>query len=386
MKHRNVHRSAVFLAMCVAVVAARSYEARGDSVDPIGTMIYLVGEVGVHRDGSFLDEALIDIGLEIEDYDLVETGDTGQAQIDLVTPATRSMTVTIDENTAFYFDIVKLGGTRQTSVEMLSGSIALKVRKVSGDSAVFVRTPSIVMGVRGTEFTVTAAPDGSYLVTCSEGEVVCRDNSGAERVALAGRVVEKTDDDFRSLAVPVTELERYATDWAVERERIFRTGASVFIRSFARQYRTFEPRFVDALNALLAQREVFEIWRQADRSGVEIPQGELLTQRAQVTPAVIAVRSALPVFEQLFYRLKVLQRYHEQGIGRTTIDRGYTSTAFFESFSRNSRNIEQGLAVVRYYLKLYARMSGYEDPGLLEEILSDGLSGGPPAPTDPRSF
>ena len=244
------------------------------------------------------------------------------------------------------------------------------------------------MGVRGTEFGVTAMPDGSYLITCNTGEVVCEDDSGAQQIALAGQAVEKTLDVFRSIAVPVTELERYRTDWIAERERIFRSGAATFVRAFAQQYASFEPRFVEALSGLLEQRDVFEIWTEAYRNGVEIPTAELFLQRSSVTPAMVEVRSVLPVYEQLYYRLKTLERFHAQGIGRTTIERGLTSTAFFEGFLQNARTIEKGLAVIRYYLKLYARMTGFEDSSLIEEIFSGNPLGGsgPPAPTDPRTF
>ena len=378
-----------FLAASIGFGQASRYRpAEAPAIAPVGTMVYLDGDVDVHRNGEFLEWEVIDIGLEIEDYDLVQTGKTGIAQVELFTPATRNSTITITENTAFYFDVSRLENTNRTAIEMLSGSIMLKVTKLVNHDVVVVRTPSIVMGVRGTEFGVTAMPDGSYLITCNTGEVVCEDDSGAQQIALAGQAVEKTLDVFRSIAVPVTELERYRTDWIAERERIFRSGAATFVRAFAQQYASFEPRFVEALSGLLEQRDVFEIWTEAYRNGVEIPTAELFLQRSSVTPAMVEVRSVLPVYEQLYYRLKTLERFHAQGIGRTTIERGLTSTAFFEGFLQNARTIEKGLAVIRYYLKLYARMTGFEDSSLIEEIFSGNPLGGsgPPAPTDPRTF
>ena len=360
-----------------------------NAVDPVGVLVFLDGEVDIHRDGQFLEWDVIDIGLEIEDYDLVQTGESGIAQVEITSAASSGLTVSIVENTAFYFDVSKIGGGNRTTIEMLTGSVTLKVQKLSGNNSVDVRTPAVVMGVRGTEFTVSAAPDGSYLVTCQEGEVACEDDSGAQRSALAGQVVEKTGDSFRSIAVPVTELGRYRTDWAAERERIFRTGAAEFIRAFAIQYRTFEPQFVDALTKLLEHRDVFNAWAQAYRSGETIPMAELLTQRNRVTPAIVAVRSVLPVYEQLYYRLKTLQRFHADGIGRTTIQRGLTSTTFFDVFARSSRQLERGLSVVRYYMKLYSRMTGFSDSSIVDDIFSGGNpinDSGPPKPTDPKSF
>ncbi len=359
-----------------------------DTVRPVGTMVYLAGDVDVHRNGGLVDWTLVDIGLEIEDYDLVRTGRNGTAEIEMSTPATRDMIITVSEDTAFYFDVAKVGGVDRTSVEMLAGSVALKVRKLNENSLVQVRTQSVVMGVRGTEFTVTTAPDGSYLITAREGRVVCTDDSGIRKTAEAGRVVEKSADLFRSVEVPVSELDRYRDEWTAEKERIFRSNAPLFVRAFALQYRRIEPRFIEAVEQLLERRDVFDRWARAYAADEVIPFAELFAQRSQVTPAIVAVRSVLPVYEQLYYRLQTLERYHSQGVGRTTIERKLTSGEFFDEFRQNSGSIERGLSIVRYYLKLFARMSGFSESELLDEAFSDNPFGGsgPPKPTDPRSF
>ena len=139
------------VAMSAFCQAPTSLMDDGSTANPIGTMTYLVGEVDVHRNGEFLEWEVVDIGLEIEDYDLVQTGRSGNVQVELVTPATRDATITIAENTAFYFDISKLDRSNKTTIEMLSGSIAFKVTRLVSDDTFEVRTPSIVMGVRGTE-------------------------------------------------------------------------------------------------------------------------------------------------------------------------------------------------------------------------------------------
>ena len=158
----DILRNLGFAIICVCITANAGAQTPRNSTesDPVGTMAYVEGEVDVHRNGQTIDWTLVDIGLEIEDYDLVQTGADGTAEVELTSPSTKAMRITVTRNSAFYFDVAQIDGGARTSVEMLGGSIRLKVQKLSGLDAVNVRTPSLVMGVRGTEFSVTTAPDG----------------------------------------------------------------------------------------------------------------------------------------------------------------------------------------------------------------------------------
>ena len=348
----------------------------------LGQVAFVDGYVDVHRDGEILDWRKVDIGLEIEDYDLVETGEDGRADIELTTPSSRGVTVHVAENSAFYFDVGTVRRKQQTRFEMLAGSLGLKVQRLSGDGEVVVKTPTMTLGVRGTEFDVTAAPEGSFLVTCVEGLVECVDESGTERRAQAGQVVEKTDSSFRSIRVPVSELERFRDAWAIEREEIFRAGAPTFVSFYARQFVSYLPQFQEAYNELRSHLSIFQEWGGARRSGVATSMGSLLLQRKEVGPAVIGMRGLLPLFESIYYRLKVLDRFHRQGIGTTQIDRRLSSTQFFSDFNEAVPVLNRRMAEVRYYFKLYARNTGFDDNSLIDEIFREGnpLGGGSGVP------
>lgn len=349
----------------------------------LGMMVYLDGIVDVHRDGEIMDWREVDIGLEIENYDLVETGDASMADVELTTPSSRGVTIHINENTAFYFDSGEVDQKQQTRFEMLAGSLSLKVKRLTGTGEVIVKTPTVTLGVRGTEFDITAAPEGSFLVTCVEGVVSCRDDSDTEQLAQPGRVVEKTDSDFRGVAVPVDELDEYRTNWMKEKEEIFKAGAHVFIRFYAQQYKKWLPEFLDAFSKLNEHNEIFGTWIERRDTGAETPMAAAVNERREVSSAVFGMRSIFPYFEQIFFRLKVLQRFHAQGIGVTDITRRETSESFFAEFEELRRPLVNAMARVRFYFKLYALNAG--NP-LLDEIFSDSnpLEGsGPPKPTSP---
>ena len=61
---------------------------------------------------------------------------------------------------------------------MVAGQISSKLAKISGSPSLQVQTDSVVMGVRGTEFSIASSVNGSILVVCTEGAVACSDLAG----------------------------------------------------------------------------------------------------------------------------------------------------------------------------------------------------------------
>ncbi|MBT3272684.1 MAG: FecR domain-containing protein [Spirochaetales bacterium] len=375
----------ILFSLLIGITALSGQEAEAPQV--LGILTYLEGEVDVYRNGEQLSWYDVDIGLEVEEYDLIKTGSDGTADIELELPSRRAVSVHISPNTAFYFSLGQLESGTQTRFDMLKGTIGFKVKRLAFAGEVAVRTQAVAMGVRGTEFEVTTAPEGSLLITCSEGEVVCFDDEGGQQLAIAGRVVEKTDTEFRGVDVPVSDLDAYRTNWEKEREEIFVSGASFFISGFATLYLEYQPEFEKAFDQLRKQRRIFEEWAER-KTGTDADLGSLLLQRRDVTPGIIAMRSVFPYFEQLFYRLQVLGRYHAEGIGLTSIRRNLTSAQFFRGFDREQQFLEEKFALVRYYFKLFAWSDSFSDSDIMDDIFSDTnpLGGdGPPKPSDPRS-
>jgi hypothetical protein len=52
-----------------------------------GTITYIEGYVDLYRDGELLDWELVDIGFDIQEFDLIETGDDGLVEIEVKLPS-----------------------------------------------------------------------------------------------------------------------------------------------------------------------------------------------------------------------------------------------------------------------------------------------------------
>jgi hypothetical protein len=341
-----------------------------------GEIIYMEGSVDIYRDGKQLDWRQVDIGFYLQPYDTLETGSDGVAELDIVTAGGSSAVVNVKPGTAFYLTEESVQGTRQNSFTMMKGSLSFRVQKLAGRESVNVRTETAVMGVRGTNFDVETSPEGGVLVLCNEGAVEVSDPQGRSAMAKPGQVVQNVPESELSVfAVQPDELGMYRDFWVSSRMEVFKNGADTFIRGYARQYQDFSPRFNEAYRQLSANRSLLERYGKNPGSS----SGTLFQVKSKVSPGVIRMRSVLPMFEQVFYRLEVLSSYHREGFGRTSISSGLTSSTFFTRFDRDLSSVKLQLADVRYLFKLFQEIdaaTGGGASGLMDSPFSNGGSGG----------
>jgi len=344
--------------------------------DAVGRIMYLEGIVDVHREGELLELFDYDIGMDIYNYDLIETGEDGLVEVEIVNLGQQGSMVQVTENTAFYFDTTHLGGDSQNKLSMLSGSLHLKVQKLTGREDVTVTTESAVMGVRGTEFTVSEAPETSVLVTCTEGAVTCTDDKNNRLTAQQGRIVEKRPDEpVNGVAVDPGDEALYRQFWLNQREEVFKAGAVTFVRGYSNRYAQLLPMFEDAYRDLYKVRDILEKHGQAGASGAMGATGTMVQIKGEVSDEIFAMRSVFPVFEEVFYTVQLLERYHSQGIGVCEIERRYSSADFFEDFSAERETLKQKMSYVRYLFRLYTNISnaaggGFEGPEFMDSIMN----------------
>lgn len=344
--------------------------------DAVGRIVYLEGIVDVHREGELLELFDSDIGMDIYNYDLVETGIDGVVEIEMVNLGTRGSIVHVQENTAFYFETSNLGGSSQNNLSMLSGSLQLKVQKLTGREEVAVKTESAVMGVRGTDFTVTEAPETSVLVTCTEGAVTCSDDKNNQLTAQEGRVVEKRPDEpVSGVAVDAGDEELYRRYWVNQREEVFKAGAVTFVKGYSNRYRQMLPKFEDAYRNLYKIRDILETHGREEASGGMGATGTMVQIKGEVSDEVFAMRSVFPVFEEIFYTVQLLERYHQAGIGVCDIGKRYTSADFFSEFAAEKELLKQKMSYTRYLFRLYTNISnaaggGFEGPSFMDSIMN----------------
>jgi len=350
------------------------------AIEPVGRIVYLEGVVDLQRDGDILELWDSDIGLEIYNYDLIETGYDGFVEIELTGQRSRGTKVKVDTETAFYFDVARISGDSKTNIMMMSGALSFKVQKLTGNEELNVKTESTVMGVRGTDFKVQRAPEGSVLVTCVEGRVACEDDRKMERYAMPGSIVEKKSGSSLSrVDIDVGDENLYGTYWGGKREEIFRAGAETFVKGYAVQYVNYLPRFIEAFENLSSVGDLLETYGREDSVSAGFS-SRMITVKAETTDELIMMRSILPLFEHAFYAVQVLEKYHQSGIGRTRINSGLSSDEFFADFGMKKNDIKNKLADVRHYIKLYVNISRASTPGNMDHpsFFDDVIMGGNP--------
>lgn len=369
--------AAAVLLMCF-IVPALAEDVRGE-------IVYIEGAVDIYRDGSKLDWRAVDIGTFLEPYDMVETGKDGFVELSL-SRAGGGSTVTVEPDTSFYFEVDDVDGPQKTEFAVMAGSMAFRVQKLSGNEAFQVRTESVAMGVRGTEFRVAVAPEGSVLCTTKEGLVECKSDNRAQAFSKPGQVVEKiTEQDLSTTQVAVEQLDQYQSIWIHEREEMFKRGAHTFIKGYGLQYVKVRPRFMQAYAEL---KRVEPQLRQVERSGGMGSTGQLFQMKGQVSPAVVKMRSILPMFEHVFFRLQRLSDYHAMGYGQGMMS-GSTSTAdFFTDFNSMESGMKRRLSETYYLLRLYQRLHELTGggPSILDSPFGDENGGGMPQGNVPEGF
>jgi hypothetical protein len=365
------HRFFAVTALC-AFIFCSAFAAAAPSV---GKIVSVDGTVDVYRNGKAVDWRLITEKFGIEAYDLIETGEDGTVEVEVTLKSGSKAKVRMSENTAFYFDMSKVQGKDQTTFQMMKGSLSLKVAKLGGSEGVGVKTETAAMGVRGTEFEVVMMPDSAVLVLCSEGGVACSDNKNQEIVAEEGRVVAKNPNEgIQGYAVEASDLSAYREFWTSTRTQIFKSGASVFVKAYAKQYEEYLKRFNASYADMLKQRSLLE---QYTAEGTNATFGTLTEVKMKVSSAMFSMRSVYPLFEQTFYRLTELERFHQQGYGRVMVRDRYSSEDFFSNFRSTSKTLKEQLAMTRYMFKLFARLSEMTDGGMVGDIfMSSPLEGG----------
>ena len=330
-----------------------------------GIIEYIDGVVDVFRSGDDTEWEEADYGMELYIYDLIETGPDGYAEIRVQDPGIHNTLISVKPDTAFYFDLEEVDGGRRTNFEMLVGTIGLKVQKLKGDEVVNVRTQTATMGVRGTTFEVSTAPDGSILITCTEGSVSCIDENGNEAFAETGRAVEQLPNERLRGIVVDQDMDEFRRVWRETREAVFRAGSLAIINHHVKLYQNLLPKFEEAYQALRANRDTFRQWLSV-KSGMGLL-GRAMVDKSRVSPAILKMRFVYPLFQRTVFRLGVFERYHRQGIGVGTLDGNLTTNRFFRQFQQDRRVLVKQMAEVRHYFLIFR---------LINRASSGGFSGG----------
>jgi hypothetical protein len=143
---RNLHRLSLFAVLALSVSFALAAE--------IGQVKIAKGQVDVERKGQTMPAK---VGMRLETADVVKTGTDGSVGITMadnsLLSAGPNSILSLDR---FDYDATTNQGRFDTQLQKGSLSvISGRMAKQSPD-AMTVRTPSAILGVRGTEFVVSA--------------------------------------------------------------------------------------------------------------------------------------------------------------------------------------------------------------------------------------
>jgi len=338
------------------------------SPDQVGDTSYLEGTVSVQRDGQDIDSSEVQTGLAIENYDMVKTAADGLAEVNITTPKSAGATIKVSPRTEFSFELNSSASRQQSFVGLMSGSLALTVAKLTGSQDLMVQTESAVMGVRGTEFSVTAPATGDVLVTCRTGDVLITDENGKEFHATPGTAVEKKFGEPLVTLEVKGDVDAFLKSWEEQRAAFLKDHAMDVIQREAQRYDALADEFDSEFAALQEKKDILAKWRAEEKKGVMGSGAEIEKEKSEIADLLADLRETQFLLERVHYRLVDLKELHDLGLGHGEIRKGLTTKEFFERFEKDRAALELRLADVRYVTKLFARRNSGRDPTVVADL------------------
>ena len=209
------------------------------------TVSYLEGSPEIRRTTGRTE--WLDFGMAALPGERITTGSADFVEMDQAGQAT----IRIQADTIFTIREVDQGGRKETVLSTAAGSVSYRFNQISGREP-RVGTSTTVAGIRGTELTVYAGPDGSSLFLVDSGMV---------EVTSAGESVELTANEGVEVAAgqaPGEKFERLGREqdfsaWSAGRIDAFLADPSGVLDDigsrllqFSRESDSWYQRFLDA--------------------------------------------------------------------------------------------------------------------------------------------
>ena len=140
------------------------------------------------------------LNMRLTEVDRIITGSKGKAKIEM----DDEVVITLVENTRIYLSELRgSNGAKQSSINLQSGGVGSSVKKKLKDNSRFeIKTPTAVMGVRGTEF-FTQYFNGNVDVRVIDGVIEVKVS-----VTREGEVTGVGGAGVRSYSFPVSALQQ----------------------------------------------------------------------------------------------------------------------------------------------------------------------------------
>jgi len=332
--------------------------------DEIGQIVYLEGTVDIIRNAKVLGSGEVGFGTIVQNMDQIKVGRDGFVEITLDENTGVPCTITIRANSALVFDISSLQKKQSANVDLLAGSVGLKVSKLSSGNKLNVQTGTASMGVRGTQFEVSFAVSGDVLLSTSEGDVECITEDGNTLHSIPGLVIEgSSDNNWTSQEVAVGDLGSFRAQWMAKKIDAFKANPGKATLQYAQAYLKHIEDFNAAYTELFRQRDVINKWIREDRIGTLGTNIEQMKEKKALIASLRKLRTTMIMLERIYYRLDELEGLYRQGIAASgQISRGMSVAAFFNRFAGERKTLAQKMADVSYVTKLYAKRNNGKFP------------------------
>ncbi|MBN2534787.1 MAG: FecR domain-containing protein [Spirochaetales bacterium] len=337
------------------------------SEDVIGYIDSLTGNVEITRDGEVYESFDLEQGDDIENFDLVRTSGKGEITIIIDSDLCPGTAITIEPDTTFTIEINKLKGKNQTTLDLITGGLALKVKGLTKNQELNVETEGAVMGVRGTSFGVGSSPGGDVLITCDEGKVECS-SEGKKLHAIPGEAVELQPGElFRQIPVKISDIKKFRQEWIAERIEAFKPNALRAIKFYGKQYIRLLNTFNNQYEQLMKKEAIIQKWMKEKKEGKTGSRMEIMREKRQLIGVLFRIRRTLFIFERVYFRLLELQTYYKQGYGKGEFSEGMSVKEFFKEFDNTSAGLYKKVAQIRFVIKLFAIRNEGSFPAEIED-------------------
>ena len=340
-----------FLLAAFMVVSAFTFAAWAEQ--PIGSIDFADGPFTLTRNGTAVSGP--SIGDDIYDQDLISTGTSGSVTIALAKATGMGGTIKVAPESSLYLEVDGPEGQQHSQVELISGGLSLKLKKLAGSPTLAVATDTATMGVRGTEFEVTTSDNGDILVTCTEGEVACTDESGSSVSAVPGQTVEKQEGQrMQRRALAIAEYQKFKATWISNESAAFKRGAGRAAAAIAIRYLDLLSRF-QSIHEELAANGTLRRWAEEEKTGTSAAGPELDSQLAEVGPRLREARRVLGAMMRITVRVDALYRVlkEDRAALRQPIRKGLSTEEFFNRFRAQRAENFQRQVWLMHALKLY---------------------------------
>lgn len=359
-----------------AAASAAMAATKAAPAAPFGSIDYIEGSASVTRNGKA--QAAPDIGAPLYPGDLLNTQADGLVVISLDKSTGMKGSLTVRANTALYLRLEIVKGEKQTTLDLLSGSVASKVKKLSGHPSMRVTTESTVAGVRGTEFEVSTSVNEAVLVTCSDGAVSCSDGDDSFPVQ-AGKALEKRPGEkLAYLPVGASSIQDFREKWVTGEIEAFRADPIRALASYEKRYSDLASRFQTAYEPF-QRSAVLKKWLDEDRRGI-VPRPldpAVMREKREIASDLLAIRKILFTYERVYYRLlEVESLVADTPLEGRELRPGYTAGEFLRRFRAERDGLARRVALFRFAEKLYAQRSDsdsglYGDDGIFDSGFAD---------------